>query len=84
MFFETVDVDRVQIREQQELLAMDRVEFFLLEDTQRALEPYEALWSLAAQVARASNMCRFTHSHRECQSLPRSVTRQTLSSVSEE
>lgn len=36
-----------QLHEQEELLGLTRMEFYLLDDTRRSMEPYEQLWSLA-------------------------------------
>lgn len=44
------------MHEQEVLLGLTRMEFFMLDDTRKALEPYDNLWSLAVQFKRCMDV----------------------------
>lgn len=47
------EAETERIHEQEELLGLTRMEFYMLDDMRRALEPYDNLWTLAAQFRRS-------------------------------
>jgi hypothetical protein len=47
------DIEVEKIHEQEELLGVSRVEFYALDETKIALEPYEVLWALVAQYKKS-------------------------------